>query len=94
MLYNICYLVDAFIHYLTGHAECIYIFSEGFPEETEPLTPGMSGPHSIHSTKGPLRCADMFQLIESDTKSIIMYSKVTLANLDMKTVAWDFSQWN
>lgn len=54
----------------------------------------MSGPHSIHSTTEPLCCANMFQVIESDTKSIIMYSKVTLANLDMKTVAWDFSQWN
>lgn len=66
-------------------------FNEGFPEETEPLTPEMSAPHSIHSTTEPLRRANMFHLIESDTKSIIMFSKVTLANLDMKTIAWDFS---
>lgn len=38
----------------------------------------------------------MFHLIDCGVpgKSIIMYSKVTLANLDMKTVAWDISQWN
>ena len=50
------------------------MFSEGFPEESEPLTPGVFGPDSIQSTAGLLCCANMFYLIESDTESIIMYS--------------------
>ena len=60
----------------------------------EPLTQEMLALHSIHSTTGRLHCANMFHLIESDTESIIMYSKVTLANLDMKLVALDFSWRN
>lgn len=73
---------------------CICIFSEGSPEQTEPLSSDMFGPHSIYSIAGPLHCANMFHLIESDAKSIIVYSKVTLVNLDMKTIAWNTSRWN
>lgn len=92
MIYNACFLAEAFIQLLAGHVECIYIFSEGFPKVTEPLTPEMLAVHSIHSTTGLLHCGNMFHLIESDTKSIIIYSKFLLANLDTKTAARDFSQ--
>lgn len=56
--------------------------------ESEPLTPDMFDARFIHPTAGPLHCANMSHLIESDTESIVVYSKVTLANLDMKTIAW------
>ena len=54
-------------------------FSEVFPEESEPLTPGVFGPDSIQSVAGLLCCANMFFLIESDTESIIVYSEVTFS---------------
>lgn len=57
----------------------VELFSEVFPEEPEPLTPGVFGPDSIQSVAGLLCCANMFCLIESDIESIIVYSEVTFS---------------
>lgn len=91
----LCCLAAAFTQLLSGCSQSAStFFSEAFPKGSEPLTPEMLAWHRSHSATRPLLCVNMFHLIESDTKSIMVYSKVTLANLDMKSIAWDFSQRN
>lgn len=46
--HDVWHWAKAFIHFLAGYAECIYIFtSKGFPQQAEPLTPDLLGLLSI-----------------------------------------------